>query len=57
MKKTSIDVSMITQIAATPIIKGDEAKKVFLELKKKKPNPQVKKGEKKLEQMFKDLIK
>ena len=47
---------MATQIAATPIIKGDEAKKVFLELKKK-PNPQVKKGEKKLEQMFKDLIK
>lgn len=47
---------MATQIAATPVIKGSEAKKIYQEANRK-PSPKAEVGAKKLAMMFEKMIK
>lgn len=47
---------MATQLAATPVIKGEEAVKILSEANCK-PSKEAKKGAKKLEAIFKKMIK
>lgn len=47
---------MPTQIAPTPIIRGEEARKV-LEESKRKPSEKSKNGARILTEMFKDMVK
>ena len=47
---------MPTQIAATPVIKGEEAKKIYQEANRK-PSPKAEIGAKKLTDMFEKMMK
>lgn len=47
---------MSTQIAATPVIKGEEAKKIYKEANRK-PSPKAEVGAKKLADMFEKMIR
>lgn len=47
---------MATQIAATPIIKGPEAEKIFQEVHRK-PSEETAKGAKKLSDIFDKMMK
>lgn len=47
---------MTTQIAATPVLKGAEAKKVYEE-SRKKPSARSDEGAKKLSAMFEPMMK
>ena len=47
---------MATQIAPTPVIKGSEALKIYLEANRK-PSPKAENGKKKLAEMFDKLLK
>lgn len=49
-------VYMATQIAATPVIKGDEARKIYNEANRK-PSKEAKKGAKKLDNIFGNMMK
>ena len=47
---------MTTQIAATPVLRGAEAKKVYDE-SRKKPSPKSKEGARKLAAIFDPMMK
>lgn len=47
---------MATQIAATPIIKGSEAKKILKEVHRK-PSGDIEKGAQKLAEIFEKMMK
>lgn len=47
---------MPTQITATPVIKGEEAKKIYREANRK-PSPKAEVGAKKLSMMFEKMMK
>lgn len=47
---------MPTQIAATPVIKGEEAKKIYREANRK-PFPKAEIGAKKLADMFEKMMR
>lgn len=47
---------MPTQIAATPVIRGSEAKKIYQEANRK-PSPKAEAGVKKLADMFEKMMK
>lgn len=49
-------IRMATQIAATPIIKGPEAEKIFQEVHRK-PSEETEKGAKKLADIFDKMMK
>lgn len=46
---------MATQIAATPVIKGSEAKKIYQEANRK-PSPKAEVGAKKLADIFEKIM-
>ena len=48
--------TMPTQIAATPVIKGEEAKKIYREANRK-PSPKAEVGAKKLADMFEKMMR
>lgn len=47
---------MPTQIVATPVIKGEEAKKIYREANQK-PSPKAEIGAKKLADMFEKMMR
>lgn len=49
-------IRMATQIAATPVIRGSEAKKIYQEANRK-PSPKAEVGAKKLSMMFEKMMK